>query len=391
VIGTRTVDGCVVQPRICIVGVGESDCGDVPDKSTLQLHQQAAKAALDDAGLKKDDVDGLFSCGDDWTHTLQLAEYLGLHPAYVDSTQIGGASWELFVEHAVAALRAGLCTVALLVYGSTVRSDLRRRRLRDFIPPPHGPAQYEAPYGLTLVGKYALAARRHMHEYGTTRRQLASVAVAMNQWAQLNPKAFHHGKPLHVDDALKTRMIADPLRQADCCLRTDGGGAVILTTAERAGDLRAKPVQVLGTGEAVSHLHMTQWSDMPDLVAATSGRKALEQAGIAPRDVHVLQVYDAFTILVLLTLEALGFCGRGESGPLAESGALAPGGALPTNTDGGGLACNQPGMRGVFLLIEATRQLRGECGPRQIANAQVALCNGTGGYLSACGTVVLGA
>jgi acetyl-CoA acetyltransferase len=379
-----------VEPRICIVGVGESDCGHVPDKSALQLHQQAAKAALEDAGLKKGDVDGLFSCGDEWTHTLQLAEYLGLHPSYVDSTQIGGASWELFVSHAVAALRGGMCKVALLVYGSTARSDLKRRRLRDYTPAPHGPAQFEAPYGLTLVGKYALAARRHMHEYGTTRRQLAAVAVAMNGWAQMNPKAFHYGKPLSIDEALKTRMIADPLRQADCCLRTDGGGAVILTTAERARDLRKKPVQVLGTGEAVSHLHMTQWSDMPDLVAADSARRALQQAGVGPKDIDVLQVYDAFTILVLLTLEALGFCGRGESGPLVETGALAPGGTLPTNTDGGGLACNQPGMRGVFLLIEAARQLRGECGARQVPAAQVALCNGTGGYLSACGTVVLG-
>jgi len=380
-----------VEPRICIVGVGESDCGHVPDKSALQLHQQAAQAALADAGLKKDAIDGLFSCGDDWTHTLQLAEYLGLHPWYVDSTQIGGASWELFVEHAVAALRAGMCNVALLVYGSTARSDLKRRRLHDYTPAPRGPAQYEAPYGLTLVGKYALAARRHMHEYGTTRRQLAAVAVAMNQWAQMNPKAFHYGKPLSVDEALKTRMIADPLRQADCCLRTDGGGAVILTTAERARDLRRKPVQVLGTGEAVSHLHMTQWSDMPDLVATQSGSRALQQAGITPQDIDVLQIYDAFTIMVLLTLEALGFCGRGESGALVESGALGPGGALPTNTDGGGLACGQPGMRGVFLLIEATRQLRGECGARQVPDAQVALCNGTGGYLSACSTVVLGA
>jgi len=380
-----------VEPRICIVGVGESDCGHVPDKSALQLHQQAAQAALKDAGLTKDDVDGLFSCGDDWTHALQLAEYLALHPSYVDSTQIGGASWELFVAHAVAALRAGMCNVALLVYGSTARADFRRRRLRDYTPLPHGPAQFEASYGLTLVGKYALAARRHMHEYGTTRRQLAAVAVAMNQWAQMNPRAFHYGKPLTVEAALKSRMIADPLRQADCCLRTDGGGAVILTTAERARDLRTKPVEVLGTGAALSHLHMAQWADMTDLVAAQSGRRALEQAGVTPKDVDVLQVYDAFTILVLLTLEALGFCGRGESGSLAESGALGPGGALPTNTDGGGLACNQPGMRGVFLLVEAVLQLRGECGPRQVPNAHVALCNGTGGYLSSCATVVLGA
>ncbi len=377
--------------RVCIVGVAESECGSLPQRTALQLHHQAAKGALDDAGLKKEDVDGLFSCGDDWMHVLLLAEYLGLRPSHVDSTQVGGASWEIFVAHASAALQAGLCTTALLVYGSTARSDLQRRRRAGDLPVARGPAQYEAAYGLTLVGKYALAARRHMHEYGTTSRQLAAVAVAANRWAQRNPQAYHYGKPMSVDDALATRMIADPLRQADCCVRTDGGGAVILTTEERARDLRRRPVRVLGTGEALSHLHMSQWSDMPELIATQSGQRALQQAGITPSDVDVLQIYDAFTILVLLSLEALGFCGRGESGPLVESGALGPGGALPTNTDGGGLAANHPGMRGVFLLIEATRQLRRECGDRQIPNAQIALCNGTGGYFSSCGTVVLGA
>jgi acetyl-CoA acetyltransferase len=380
-----------VGTRVGIVGVGESDCGHVPGKSVLQLHHQAARAALDDAGLKKDEIDGLFTCGDDWAHPLLVAEYLGLRPAYVDSTQVGGSSWEFFVEHAAAALQAGLCRVALLVHGSAARSDMPRRGRVD---PPHaarGPAQFEAPYGLTLAGKYALAARRHMHEYGTTSRQLAEVAVAANRWAQLNPRAFHHGQPLSVDDALKTPMIADPLRQADCCVRTDGAGAVILTTEERARDLRRRPVQVLGSGEAVSHLHLSQWSDMPDLVASESGRRALERAGITPKDVDVLQIYDAFTIMALLSLEALGFCGRGEGGSLVETGALGPGGTLPTNTDGGGLAANHPGTRGLFLLIEATRQLRGECGARQVPDAQIALCNGTGGYLSSCATVVLGA
>jgi acetyl-CoA acetyltransferase len=378
-----------VTQQICIVGVGESECGNVPDKTALQLHQHAALAALDDAGLTKADVDGLFSCGDDWMHLLLLAEYLGLHPVHVDNTQVGGASWEIFVAHAVAALRGGLCTVALLVYGGTSRSDLRNRR-HGGDQAPRGPAQYESAYGLTLIGKYALAARRHMHEYGTTSRQLATVAVTANGWAQLNPKAAHYGIPLRVEDALRSRMIADPLRQSDCCLRTDGGGAVILTTADRARDRRQPPIYVLGTGEAVSHLHMSQWSDMPELVAKDSARRAFAQAGITAKDVDVLQTYDALTIMVLLSLEAMGFCGRGESGPFVESGALAAGGALPTNTDGGALAANHPGMRGVFLLIEAARQLRGECGGRQVANARIAVCNGVGGYLSSCGTVVLG-
>jgi acetyl-CoA acetyltransferase len=380
-----------VATGVCIIGVGEADCGLLAECSALQLHHQAARAAVDDAGLRKADVDGLFSCSEEWSHPLLLAEYLGLHPSYVDSTQVGGASWELFVEHAIAALQAGLCRIALLVYGSTARSDFLRRRRFGEVSPARGPAQYESPYGLTLVGKYALAARRHMHEYGTTSRQLAAVAVAANRWAQQNPKAFKFGSPLTVEEVLRTQMIADPLRQADCCVRTDGGGAVVLTTAERARDLRRKPVHVLGTGEAVSHLHLSQWADMPDLVAAHSGGRALQQAGVSLKDINVLQIYDAFTFMVLLALEALGFCGRGESGPLAESGALGPGGSLPTNTDGGGLAASHPGTRGPFLLIEATRQLRGECGDRQVPNARLALCNGTGGYLSSCATVVLGA
>jgi len=378
--------------RVCIVGVGESEFGDMPDRSALQLHQQAARAALQEAGLRPGDVDALFSCGADGMHPLLVAEYLGLRPTYVDGTQVGGASWEFFVEHAVGALEAGLCEVALLVYGNTARSDVRRRlHGPEGAHSARGPAQFEAPFGLTLAGRYALVARRHMHEYGTTARQLAAVAVAANRWAQLNPRAFHHGHPLTVEAALASRMIADPLREADCCLRTDGGGAVVLTTAERARDLRCRPVHVLGTGEAVSHLHLAQWHDMPDLVARRSGQRAFGRAGIAPNDVDVLAVYDAFTILVLLTLEALGFCEPGASGPFVESGALGPGGALPTNTDGGGLASNHPGMRGLFLLIEAARQLRGECGPRQVPDARIAVCNGTGGYLSACGTVVLGA
>jgi len=380
-----------VAQRICIVGIGESACGNVPDQTALQLHQQAAHAALTDAGLGKSDVDGLFSCGADWTHPLLLAEYLGLRPRHVDSTQIGGASWELFVAHAVAALQAGRCTVALVVHGSRARGEARQPRSGGTVPrPPRGPEQFEAAYGLTLTGKFALATRRHMHEYGTTSRQLAAVAVAANRWAQRNPKAFHHGTPLRLEDALRSRMVADPLRRSDCCVRTDGGGAVVLTTEERARNLRRPPIAVLGSGEAVSHLHMSQWSDLPDLAARDSARRAFEQAGIHPAEVDVLQIYDAFTIMVLLSLEAMGFCGRGESGPLAESGALDPGGALPTNTDGGALAAAHPGMRGVFLLIEAVRQLRGECGDRQVPDARLAVCNGVGGYLSSCATVVLG-
>ncbi len=378
--------------QIAIVGVGESEFGEVPDKNSWQLHVDAARAALDDAGLSAKDVDGLFSAGIDMMHPLILADYTGLRPKYTDSTMTGGGVWEFYVEHAIGAIEAGLCEVALLVYATTARSDVKRKlRTGDLPPLPRGPSQFEAPYGLTLIGKYALAARRHMHEFGTTSEQLAEISVAANQWAQKNPKAFNHGKPIQVSDVLASRIIADPLHAADCCLRTDGGGAVVITTLERARDLKKRPIAVLGTGTAMSHFTMSQWEDLTDLVARQSGERAYARAGVRPSDVRFAMIYDSFTITVLLTLEALGFCGKGEAGAFVSGGTLAPGGRFPINTDGGALHSNQPGMRGVFLLVEATRQLRGEAGDRQVETGGLALVNGTGGYLSACGTVILGA
>jgi acetyl-CoA acetyltransferase len=289
-------------------------------------------------------------------------------------------------------MEAGLCEVALLVYATTARSDVKRRfRTGDLPPLPRGPSQFEAPYGLTLIGKYAMAARRHMHEFGTTSEQLAEISVAANQWAQKNPKAFNHGKPITVEDVLRSRIIADPLRGLDCCLRTDGGGAVVITTLERARDLKKRPVAVLGTGTAASHFTMSQWEDVTDLVARESGARAYERAGLRPSDFRFAMLYDSFTITVLLTLEALGFCGKGEGGAFVSGGTLAPGGRFPINTDGGALHSNQPGMRGIFLLVEAVRQLRGEARERQVETGGLALVNGTGGYLSACGTVILAA
>ena len=377
--------------RIAIVGIGESDCGEVPDKNVWQLHADAAHAALADAGLQKRDVDGLFSAGVDMMHPLVLGEYLGLRPRYTDSTMTGGGVWEYYVEHALGAIAAGLCETALLVYASTARSDVKKRlRTGDLPPVPRGPSQFEAAYGLTLIGKYAMAARRHMHEFGTTSAELAEISVAMNRWAQKNPKAFNHGKPITVDQVIASRMIADPLRHLDCCLRTDGGGAVVITTEERARDLKKPPIVVLGTGTAQSHFTMSQWEDLTDLIARESGARAYARAGVKPSDIRFAMLYDSFTITVLLTLEALGFCAKGEGGAFVSGGTLGPGGRLPVNTDGGALHSNQPGMRGIFLLIEAVRQLRGECGERQVETGGLALVNGTGGYLSACGTVILG-
>ena len=376
---------------VAIAGVAESDFGSVPDKTVLELHAQAAVRALADAGIDRDEIDGLCSAaGADPLHVLQLAEYLGIQPAYLDSTMVGGSSWETYVEHAVLAIEAGRCSTALLVYGSTARSDVARRyRSADAALAPRGPNQYEVPFGPTLISKYAMVARRHMHQYGTTSEQLAAIAVAMRKNASRNANAVMRD-PITVADVLASRMIADPLHLLDCCLRTDGGGAVVLTSAKRARSLRKPPVWVIGMGGAASHLSMAQMEDMTVSPAVRSGAAAFADAGITPRDVDVLQVYDAFTIMVLLTLEALGFCAPGEGGPFVEDGTLAYDGALPANTDGGGLSSNHPGMRGLFLLIEAARQLRGESNA-QVPDARIAVCNATGGFMSHCSTIVLAA
>jgi acetyl-CoA acetyltransferase len=378
-----------LRKNVAIVGIAESDFGSVPNKTVHELHAQAAVRALSDAGVSRDEIDGLFSCGGtDQLHILQLAEYLGLRPRYLDSTLVGGSSWETFVEHALAALQSGRCGMALLVYGSTAKSDVARRyRAADAALAPRGPNQYEAPFGPTLISKYAMVAQRHMYQYGTTSEQLAAIAVAARKNAARNPGAVMR-EPITVADVLASRMIAEPLHLLDCCLRTDGGGAVILTTAERARSMRRPPVWVIGGASATSHLSMSQMDDLTVSPAARSGPQAFAEAGITHADVDVLQVYDAFTIMVLLTLEGLGFCASGEGGAFVEDGKLTWDGALPTNTDGGGLSSNHPGMRGIFLLIEAVRQLRSES-TAQVPGAKIAVCNATGGFMSHTSTIVL--
>lgn len=375
--------------RAAIVGVAESDLGRTPDKTVLQLQAQAARAALDDAGLTFSDVDALFCAGHwAWSPNLMLAEYLGLQPRYTDTTNIGGCSFEAHVGHAVAGIQAGLFEVALIAYGSTQRSDRSRNR---GVPTFKLTDQYELPFGLpTPMGAYALAATRHMHEYGTTSEQMAEVAVATRKWAMLNEKAMKRD-PITIEDVLNSRWIAEPLHLLDCCLVTDGGGAVVIASAERARSARKAPVWILGHGEAHTHNSI---ANMPDLAthgaAITSGQAAFAMAGLRPDEIDVVEIYDSFTITVLMTLEALGFCGRGESGAFVSGQRTAPGGPFPLNTNGGGLSYCHPGMYGIFLLIEATRQLRGECGQRQIAGARTALAHGTGGVLSSAATILLG-
>jgi len=372
-----------------IAGVAESDLGEVAPKNAMQLQAEAAREALGEAGLTFADVDAVFSAGGDgFAPSMAVAEYLGITPRFTDSTNIGGSSFVVHAGHAHLAIQAGLCEVALITYGSTQRSAASRSLGRS--GGMRGLAQFEGVWGLPApVGPYALAASRHMHEHGTTAEQLAEVAVATRKWASLNPKAFMRD-PITVDDVLASRWIAQPLHLLDCCLVTDGGGAVVVVSRERARDLPRSPVWILGHGESHTHLGISSMPDLTTTPAAHSGAAAFGMAGLTPADVDVTELYDSFTITVLLTLEALGFCGRGEAGPFVSGQRTAPGGDFPLNTNGGGLSYCHPGMYGIFTLIEATRQLRGECGPRQVEGASVALANGTGGVLSSAATVVLG-
>jgi acetyl-CoA acetyltransferase len=376
--------------RVAIVGAALSDCGRVDTKSAFELHYQAASRAVADAGLTKDDIDGFGSTGTGLIAPVEVAEYLGLRPTWIDGTGVGGAAWVVMAEHAVEAISTGHAEVIVLVYGSTTRADLKaRRRTANLNFGARGPVQFDAPYGHALIAKYAMATRRHMYEYGTTIEQLAEIAVSARHNAGLNPDAYYRD-PITIEDVQASAMIADPLTKLHCCIRSDGGGAIVLTSEERAKDLPGTPVVVLGSGETSSHTTMSEWEDFAVSPAVRSGKLAFERAGLTPADVDICQIYDAFTSMVLMSLEALGFCAIGEGGPFVEDGKLRVGGALPTNTDGGGLSCCHPGMRGMFLMVEAVKQLRGEAGDRQVPDAKVACVNGTGGWFSSAATLLLG-
>ena len=369
-----------------IIGVAESDLGAVAkDMSAIDLMAQGIQRALADCGLGLRDVDGLLcATAQSRTSGLSLAEYLGISPAFIDSTILGGSSFMFHVAHAQAALQLGLCKVAAIAYGSTQRTIGRRQAsVREYNP-------YETPFRPFLPSTaYALAASRHMHEFGTTREQLAAVAVAAREWALLNPVAWEK-KPLTIEEVLSARMVSYPFTVRDCCLITDGGGAVVMTTAERARSLNKPPVYVLGCGQAITHANISSMPDLTVTGALTSGRTAYDMARLGPSDIDVLELYDAFTINTILFLEDLGFCRKGEGGPFVSSGHIAPDGGLPVNTNGGGLSYCHPGMYGLFLLIEATRQLRRECGHRQVADCETAIAHGNGGVLSSQSTVILG-
>jgi acetyl-CoA acetyltransferase len=371
----------------CIVGVDESDeIGVLPGKSMLSLHLEGIHNALADAGLAVKDVDGIFTAGQ---HSPALiGEALGVTPRYIDGTSVGGCSFMIMVEHAIQALHHGLCDVAAISHGESGRSGVGVTRARDTALS----GQYELPYGFGAAPTwFSLITTRHMHEHGTTLEQWAQVAVSTRQWAALNPKAMHRA-PLTVADVLKSRPVVWPFNLLNICLVTDAGAAVVLTRPDRARDCRKKPIWVRGTGEATEHVSLTQMASLTKSEATRlSGERAFAMAGVTAKDLDHVMLYDAFTSGPPIMLESLGLAKPGEGVHFFAQGRSTPGGTLPINTNGGGLSYTHTGMYGIFPILEATRQLRGECGPRQVPNARVSLVNGMGGMLSAAATLVLAA
>jgi acetyl-CoA acetyltransferase len=387
------VSASTIRAASAIVGVADavSPTG-VLDTSGRALEAAMIEEALSEAGLSIGDVDGVCHAGS----SMGLAEYLGVHPRFTEGTMTGGSSFEVHVEHAAAAIAAGIADVVISVYAATPRGDRARagaggRRMGG--PMGMGPnpqMEWEVPSGIRMpMGAYALAATRHMADYGTTPEQLAQIAVSTREWAVKNPRARYQ-EPITIDDVLNSPMQSSPLHLLDCCLVTDGAGAFVMTSAERAKSLAKPPAYVLGVGTCHDHAMISQMPNLSTTAGTVSGPAAFSMAGITPGDVDVLMGYDSFTITALLHLEDLGFCKKGEGGPFAEDGRLGPGGSLPMNTNGGGLSYTHPGMYGMFLLVEAVRQLRGECGDRQVPGADVAVAHGSGGVLSCMSTVVLG-
>ncbi|MBN8748881.1 3-ketoacyl-CoA thiolase [Xylophilus ampelinus] len=371
--------------QCAIVGAATFGCGEAPGFSSIELAHRASVDALASAGLQPRDVDGLFVVLlDDAMGGLTFAESLGIQPRLLSNANAGGSSFEAHVAVAALALDAGVCDTVLIAYGSNQRTKSGRLAGTGRISP------WETAYKpLRPISSYALAAARHMHQYGTTKEQLGEVALAARAWARLNPEAFVR-EPLTMDEYLKARLVADPFGVRDCCLVTDGAAAIVMTRADRARDLNRTPVHVLGAAEATTHREIASMPDLTVTALAQAGARAFAQAGITHADVDVLELYDAFTINPILFLEDLGFCAKGEGGSFVQGGRIAPGGSLPVNTNGGGLSCVHPGMYGLFTLVEAVRQLTGSAGERQVPGARIAIAQGNGGELSHESLVILG-
>lgn len=380
-----------LKKKAAIVGVYEHPTRFSPSKTSYQLIAESAREALADAGLTIRDVDGMFNAGAGGIlGSLALADYLNLNPSYTDTTNFGGSSFVGHAGHAAAAIAGGLCEVALITYSATPVSAGMGGGLAGTMGGDPS-SQFESPYGVTIINGYAMTAHRHMHEYGTTAEQLAEIAVTMRMHASMNPHAKYRD-PITVEDVLKSRVISSPLHLLDCCVVSDGAGAVVMTSAERARDLRKKPIYLLGSGEGMRH-NEAGHRNLLDIATNDSGRMAYQRAGLTPKDIDMAMIYDSFTITVLMQLEALGFCKHGEGGAFVSGGRLRYDREFPLNTDGGGLSSNHPGMRGIFLLIESTKQLRGEGGPRQakkpLTTAMVSGIGGNLGYRHAAASVIL--
>ena len=374
-----------LRGKSAIVGVGHAGFGEAHGLTAYEIMAQSSLTALADAGLKLSDVDGLFcTMMEDSMPVVMAAEYLGITPRYIDGTMSGGSSFVNYLTSATMALEMGQCDVALICYGSNQRTAAGKLVTASKLPPYEG--MYSPRYP---ISGYALAAARHMHEYGTTRENLADVAVAARAWASHNPEAFMRD-PLTREDVLASRMVSDPLTKLDCCLVTDGGGAIVLVRADRAKDFPNAPVYVLGSAAESSHRQISQMKDYTTTAARESGKRAFEIAGVTPKDIDVVELYDAFTINTILFLEDLGFCQKGEGGAFVSGGNIAPGGGLAVNTNGGGLSCVHPGMYGIFTVIEAARQIRGDAPGIQLDGVELAVAHGNGGVLSSQVTAILG-
>jgi acetyl-CoA acetyltransferase len=372
--------------QTAIVGAATYGQGVIPGLSEYDIAALASKKALDDAGLRLSDVDGLFivTMGDA-LNTVTFAQYLGISPKFTDNCRTGGSSFQIQAMIGAMAIMSGQCETVLIAYGSNQRSASGKlvRTATPYVP-------WMDPYKPKVpLSSYALATARHMYQYGTTKEQLGEVALAARQWAQKNLDAFARD-PLTMDEYLASRMVCDPLGKLDCCLVTDGGAAVVITRADRAKDLVAKPAYILGGAAAATHREIASMPDLTVTGLADASRRAFSQAHITTSDVDVVELYDAFTINTILFLEDMGFCPKGEGGRFVEGGRIAPGGELPVNTNGGGLSCTHPGMYGLFTMVEATKQLMGKADQRQIADVNIALAHGNGGELSSQALLVLG-
>lgn len=374
-----------LRKRVAIIGAAETDTvGVIPNITQLGLHAQAARNAIRDAGIDKSEIDGLACAGES---VVAVADYLDIQPRYVDGTSVGGSSFMIHVAHAVAALEAGYCTYVLITHGESGRSRVGRGGFGGGAATI--PGQFEAPYGVAgPPNTFTVPIVAHMAKYGTTEEQLASVAVATRAWAAKNPRAMMKD-PISIQDVLNSRLIAWPVHLLECCLVADGGGALILTTAERARDFRKPPVYVLGTGEGAENVMISSMHDFTESRAfSKSAERAFRLAQIERSDVDHLMLYDAFAHTPMYGLEALGFVAPGESGPWFAAGHSAPGGDLPINTNGGGLSYTHTGMYGMFALQESVRQLRGEAAA-QVPDVKISIAHGPAGFFAAAGTVIM--